>query len=98
MAIRTSPCDGFGPTTIQRTFGMRWSVGGYLLTDAIGRLGGETVMKMRDRVVSEIKTTFASSYADTIGLGDILDPAHLAAAGKRGTGAKILIDPSSDRT
>lgn len=88
----------FGPTTIQRTFGMRWSVGGYLLTDAIGRLGGETVMKMRDRVVSEIKTTFASSYADTIGLGDILDPAHLAAAGKRGTGAKILIDPSSDRT
>ena len=88
----------FGPTVIQRTFGMRWSVGGYLLTDAIGRLGGETVMKMRDRVVSEIKTTFASSYAETIGLDDILDLEHLAAAGKRGTGAKILIDPSSDRS
>ena len=88
----------FGPTVIQRTFGMRWSVGGYLLTDAIGRLGGETVMKMRDRVVSEIKTTFASSYAETIGLDDILDLEHLAAAAKRGTGAKVLIDPSSDRS
>ncbi len=87
----------FGPTTIQRTFGMRWAVGGYLLTDALGRLGGETVMTMRDRVVSEIKTTFASSYAETIGLADILEPARLAAAGKRGTGAKLLIDPSSDR-
>ncbi|HMU26768.1 MAG TPA: hypothetical protein PKA65_05135, partial [Solirubrobacterales bacterium] len=87
----------FGPTIIQRTFGMRWSVGGYLLTDALGRLGGETVMAMRDRVVSEIKTTFSSSYAETIGLADILDPVHLAAAGKRGTGAKLLIDPSSDR-
>ena len=26
----------FGPTIIQRTFGMRWSVGGYLPTDASG--------------------------------------------------------------
>jgi hypothetical protein len=87
----------FGPTTILRTVGMRWAVGGYLLTDALGRLGGEAIQRMRDRVVSELKTTFASSYAKTIGLADILDPTQLAAAGKRGTGAKLLIDPSSDR-
>jgi NADPH:quinone reductase-like Zn-dependent oxidoreductase len=87
----------FGPTTIQRNFGMRWGVGGYLLTDALGRLGGEAVQRMRDRVVSELKTTFASSYAETIGLADILDPTRLTAAGKRGTGAKLLIDPASDR-
>jgi NADPH:quinone reductase-like Zn-dependent oxidoreductase len=87
----------FGPTMIQRTFGMRWGVGGYLLTDALGRLGGEAIQRMRERVVSELKTTFASSYAKTIGLADILDPTQLAEAGKRGTGAKLLIDPSSDR-
>ena len=86
-----------GPTSIQRTFGMRWSVGGYLLTDAIGRLGGETIGRMRERVVAELKTTFASSYARTIGLGDVLDPANLAEFSKRSTGTKYLIDPSLDR-
>ncbi|MCB0857183.1 MAG: zinc-binding dehydrogenase [Solirubrobacterales bacterium] len=87
----------FGPTLIQRTVGMRWSVGGYLLTDALGRLGGEAIMRMRNRVVAELETTFASSYAKTIGLSDILDPEQLAACGKRSTGEKFLIDPSSDR-
>lgn len=87
----------FSPTTIQRTFGMRWGVGGYLLTDALGRLGGEAIMRMRNRVVSELKTTFASSYAKTIGLADILDPDQLTACAKRSTGEKFLIDPSSDR-
>lgn len=43
----------FGPTVIQRSFGMRWAVGGYLLTDALGRLGGEAIGRMRERVVSE---------------------------------------------
>jgi NADPH:quinone reductase-like Zn-dependent oxidoreductase len=87
----------FGPTLIQRTFGMRWSVGGYLLTDALGRLGGEAIMRMRNRVVAELKTTFSSCYSKTIGLAEILEPAQLAACGKRSTGEKFLIDPSSDR-
>ncbi|MGB0119691.1 MAG: zinc-binding dehydrogenase [Solirubrobacterales bacterium] len=86
-----------GPTSIRRTFGLRWSVSGYLLTDALGRLGGETIGRMRDRVLAELKTTFASSYAQTIGLGDVLDPATLAAFAKRSTGTKYLIDPSLDR-
>jgi NADPH:quinone reductase-like Zn-dependent oxidoreductase len=85
------------PTTIRRTFGMRWSVGGYLLTDALGRLGYETVGSMRSRVLAELKTTFASSYAQTIGLADVLDLDNLAAFAKRSTGTKYLIDPSRDR-
>ena len=52
---------------------------------------------MRERVVAELKTTFASSYARTIGLGDVLDPANLAEFSKRSTGTKYLIDPSLDR-
>jgi hypothetical protein len=85
------------PTTILRTFGMRWGVGGYLLTDALARLGYETVVSMRSRVLAEIKTTFASSYAQTIGLTDVLDLDNLAAFAKRSTGTKYLIDPSRDR-
>jgi len=86
-----------GPTMIQRSFGLRWSVGGFLLTDALGRLGGETIGKMRNRVLAELKTTFASSYAETIGLGDVLDPVHMTSFAKRSTGSKYLIDPSRDR-
>jgi NADPH2:quinone reductase len=86
------------PTTIRRTFGMRWSLGGFLLTDALSRLPLETVMGMRTRVVAELKTTFKSSYAQTIGLADVLEPGHLMAFAKRSTGTKYLIDPSRDRT
>jgi NADPH:quinone reductase len=87
-----------GPTTILRTFGMRWSVGGYLLTDALPRLGGEAIGRMQARVAAELKTTFASSYTETIGLEDVLDPGNLASFSKKSTGSKYLIDPSSDRS
>lgn len=86
-----------GPTTIRRTFGLRWSVGGFLLTDALTRLPPTTVAAMRDRVLTERKTTFASAYAHTIGLADVLDPVQLTAFAKRSTGSKYLIDPSLDR-
>jgi NADPH2:quinone reductase len=86
------------PTTIRRTFGMRWSVGGFLLTDAMVRLPVDTVAAMRARVLSELKTTFASAYAQTIGLAAVLDPAHLTTFAKRSTGSKYLINPSLDRS
>ena len=86
------------PTIIDRRFGLAWSVGGYLLTTALGRLGGEAVSRMRARVLAEAKTTFASGYAQTIGLRDVLRPEVLAVVARRSTGAKYLIDPSSDRS
>lgn len=86
-----------GPTTILRTFGMRWSVGGYLISDALPRLGGEAIGRMQARVAAELKTTFASSYTETIGLGDVLNVENLARIAKKSTGSKYLIDPSSDR-
>ncbi len=88
----------FSPTVIDRKFGLSWSVGGYLLTNALARLGGEAIGRMRARILAEAKTTFASGYARTIGLGDVLEPEILAVCGRRGTGTKYLIDPSSDRS
>jgi NADPH:quinone reductase-like Zn-dependent oxidoreductase len=87
----------FGPTVIERRFGLTWGIGGYLLTNALGRLGGEAIGRMRARVVAEAKTTFHSSYAETIGLAGVLDPAVLGVVSRRSTGTKYLIDPSRDR-
>ncbi len=87
----------FSPTVIDRTFGLTWSVGGYLLTTALARLDGEAIARMRTRVMAEARTTFASGYAQTIGLGDVLRPEVLDVVARRSTGTKYLIDPSSDR-
>ena len=86
------------PTVIDRRFGLTWGVGGYLLMNALARLGGEAIGRMRARVLAEAKTTFASAYAQTIGLRDVLKPEILAVFARRETGTKYLIDPSSDRT
>ena len=87
----------FSPTVIDRKFGLTWSVGGYLLTNALARLGGEAIGRMRARVLAEATTTFASSYTQTIGLRDVLEPEVLAVCARRSTAKKYLIDPSSDR-
>jgi len=87
----------FAPTVIQRVFGLSWSVSGYLLTNALGRLGGETIGRMRARVLAEAKTTFASGYARTIGLSEVLEPENLAVFARRSTGTKYLVDPAGDR-
>jgi NADPH:quinone reductase-like Zn-dependent oxidoreductase len=86
------------PTVIERKFGLTWSIGGYLLMNALARLGGEAVGRMRTRVLAEATTTFASGYAQTIGLSDVLRPEVLTVFARRSTGTKYLIDPSRDRS
>jgi NADPH:quinone reductase-like Zn-dependent oxidoreductase len=87
----------FGPTVVERKFGLTWALSGFLLTVALGKLGGETFGRMRARVAAEAKTTFASSFAETIGLAGVLDLEKLGVIARRSTGTKFLIDPSSDR-
>ena len=87
----------FGPTVINRSFGLTWGVGGFLLTNALARLGGEAIGRMRSRVLAEAKTTFASGFAETIGLADVLEPDALGVFSRRSTGTKYLVDPSRDR-
>src|SRR5205807_5240701 len=87
----------FSPTVIDRKFGLTWSVGGYLLTNTLAHLGGEAIGRMRARVLTEAKTTFASRYAQTIGLGEVLQPEIITVFARRNTGTTYLIDPSSDR-
>ena len=81
------------PTVLNRSYGLQWGLGGWLLTPMIGRIGMERFAEMRQRVVREIKTTFASHYTQEISLDDMLQPDNIKAYAKQGTGAKYLVNP-----
>src|SRR5471030_1022494 len=83
-----------GPTTLNRSFGMMWGVGGWLLTPFLMKIGRPDQQRLRERVVSELKTTFASHYTKTVSLTEALQLPNIAAYAKRATGEKYLIDPS----
>ena len=85
-----------GPIILERGFGFTWGVGGWLLWPALQRLGSETAERMRQRVLAELKTTFASHYTRTIGLRDLLKTDIIEAAQRKSTGEKFLIDPMLD--
>ncbi|MES1964795.1 zinc-binding dehydrogenase [Psychrobacter sp. AH5] len=82
-----------GPITLNRNFGFAWGVNGFLLFNALSKLGTDTVMSMRKRVADEITTTFASSYTHEVSLAEVLDMKSIAAYGKQATGEKYLITP-----
>ncbi len=83
-----------GPTELRRSFGMAWSVGGWLLFPFLQKVGPERAAAMRARVAAELKTTFASHYAHVVSLREALALDNLLAYSKRATGEKYLIDPS----
>lgn len=82
------------PTVIDRTFGFSWSLGGWLLTSFLSSQGPERVATLRQRVLSELTTTFASRYTAEISLRDALKPENLRAYARRATGEKYCINPS----
>ncbi len=81
------------PTTLTRTYGMAWSVGGWLLTPFLRRVGAEAGQKLRERVASEITTTFTSHYSDEISLAEAVSLETIARYGRQATGEKFLITP-----
>jgi NADPH:quinone reductase-like Zn-dependent oxidoreductase len=83
-----------GPTELNRTFGMTWGLGGWLLFQFLQKIGPADAMKLRQRVVAELKTTFASHYTQVVSLQEALQLSHIAVYGKRATGEKYLINPN----
>ncbi len=83
-----------GPTELDRGFGFAWSVGGFLLTPFLQKIGGAETQRLRDRVARELTTTFASHYTATLSLADVLKPEMALAYNRKSTGEKYLIDPS----
>ena len=83
-----------GPTVIERRFGMSWSVGGWLVFPYLERLAPEVQGRLRQRVLAEMHTTFASHYSDEISLSDVLVPEVIARYNAKATGKKFLVNPS----
>ncbi len=82
------------PTELNRAFGMAWGIGGWLLTPFLMKIGHAEGQKLRQRVVDELKTTFASHYTQVVSLQEALQPNHIAVYAKRATGEKYLINPN----
>jgi NADPH:quinone reductase-like Zn-dependent oxidoreductase len=82
-----------GPTTIRRTFGFAWSIGGWLLTPFLMGLDDAGRERLRSRVADEITTTFASSYGMRVTLDQVVDPDTVRRYGRMATGEKALVTP-----
>jgi NADPH2:quinone reductase len=87
-----------GPTELNRNFGMAWGLGGWLLPTFLQKIGHEAAQKLRERVASELKTTFASRYTSEVSLVELLQLDVLRACGKQATGEKYLIRPNKGIT
>ncbi|CAN5915747.1 zinc-binding dehydrogenase [soil metagenome] len=83
-----------GAVELNRNYGMAWSVGGWLLTPFLQKIGRPEQVRLRERVVNSLKTTFASHYTKVVSLPEVLDLANIAVYNKRSTGEKFLINPN----
>lgn len=81
------------PTTLTRGYGMAWGVGGWLLPNFLAKAGMETAIRLRQRVATELTTTFASTYTDEISLADALNADIVARYNAKKTGEKFLVNP-----
>ena len=64
------------------------------LTPFLGKVGLEGMIRLRERVVSELTTTFASHYTHEVSLAGAIDPAAIAVYAQQATGQKFLIRPT----
>ena len=81
------------PTVLNRSYGLNWGLGGWLLTPFIAKAGNEIFQKMRQRVADEITTTFASNYTKEVSLSEMLDADSILTYAKQATGEKYLVTP-----
>ena len=82
------------PTTLTRGYGFAWSVSGWLLMPFLQREGLERMAAMQQRVLSGLKTTFASQYSDGVALENALELSAVQTYGRKATGQKTLITMS----
>jgi NADPH2:quinone reductase len=83
-----------GPTEFVRNFGFSWGMGGWLLFPFLKKAGPEVAARLRQRVVDELTTTFASHYSHEVTLAQALTEAAIRRYYARATGDKYLIVPS----
>jgi NADPH:quinone reductase-like Zn-dependent oxidoreductase len=82
-----------GPTILHRSFGLKWDVGGWLVSTFLGGVGPERVERMRRRVLASLTSTFASHYKARVTLEGMLEKDAIRVYNARRTGEKYLVLP-----
>jgi len=83
------------PTILTPSYGLQWTVSGFLLTPFLAKAGMETVVRMRTRVLQNLGTTFASSYKAKVNLDEMLTKDAILDYRQMKTGEKYLVTPHS---
>lgn len=82
------------PTKLNRSYGMAWGLGGWVLPNFLARIGETRADELRQRVAREITGVFASTYTAVVSLDEALELDNVRAYGRQATGEKYLVDPS----
>jgi NADPH2:quinone reductase len=82
-----------GPTELNRSYGMAWGIGGWLLPPFLQKIGAARTAQLRDQVAAGLTTTFASSYTAQVSLPEALSLEAIAEYGRQATGSKYAIIP-----
>ena len=83
----------FSPTVLNRSYGMTWSIGGWLLMQFLGRIAPERVAELHKKVADEIDSTFASGFTAELSLEQAMQPEMIGAYTATKTGEKYFINP-----
>lgn len=83
----------FGPTLLTPAYGFGWTLSGWLLTPFLQSAGLETMLRMRQRVLDGLTTTFASSYKRKVSLEEMLTREAVLDYRAMKTGEKYLVTP-----
>jgi len=81
------------PTILTPSYGFGWTVAGWLLMPFLASCDMPTLIGLRQRVVSGLTTTFASSYKTRVGLEDMLTRDAIMDYAQMKTGEKYLVTP-----
>lgn len=82
-----------GPTILTPAYGFGWTLSGWLLTPFLAQAGMETVIRMRQRVLAGLTTTFASHYKAEVTLEGMLEKDAALDYAAMKTGEKYLVTP-----
>ena len=82
-----------GPTILTPSYGFGWTLAGWLLTPFMAKAGMEVLGRMRQRVLDELTTTFASHYKRKVDLEEMLTRDAALDYRRMQTGEKYLVVP-----
>jgi len=84
-----------GPTILTPAYGFGWTLSGWLLTPFLQQAGMDTVLRMRQRVLDGLTTTFASAYKRKVSLEEMLTRDAVLDYRAMRTGEKYLVTPQA---